>query len=204
MLEARFMVLLLGAALLAGCGGAGTDGRATQRTVDGPAGQPSPPTATGDAAGGATPVLTDPPSLGSRRGRVDGVPVRLDLAEVRRNGATVRVVLRLTTRSAEEAQVSQTFDDGTTQSNTHPDSDSTEGVFTMDGLYLIDGRNRRKHLVGRDRYNLCVCDGNLSAAVLSSEAPLDLSATFGAPPADVRALDVVVPRFGTFADVPLG
>jgi len=204
MLEARFKVLLLGAAVLTGCGGAGTDGGAARRTADGSARQPSPPTATGEAAGGVTGVLPDPPSLASRRGRVDGVPVRLDLSEVRRNGATVRVVLRLTTRSGEEAQVSDTFDDGTTQSNTEPDTDSTAGVFTMDGLYLIDGRNRRKHLVARDRYNLCVCDGDLSDAFLSSEAPLALSATFGAPPPDVRALDVVVPRFGTFADVPLG
>jgi len=72
MLQARSAVLLLvAAALLTGCGG------------DGSARQPSTPTATGEVAGDATGTLPDPPSLASRRGRVDGVPVRLDLSEVR-------------------------------------------------------------------------------------------------------------------------
>lgn len=30
-----------------------------------------------------------------------------------------------------------------------------------------------------------------------------LSATFAAPPPDVRAMDVVVPKFATFKDVPV-
>jgi hypothetical protein len=33
---------------------------------------------------------------------------------------------------------------------------------------------------------------------------MTLSATYGAPPQDVHAVDVVVPHFGTFANVPLG
>jgi len=42
-----------------------------------------------------------------------------------------------------------------------------------------------------------------SEARSTGGAPLLLSATFGAPPPDVDALDVVIPRFGTFEDVPL-
>jgi len=57
--------------------------------------------------------------------------------------------------------------------------------------------NRKKYLVGRDAQNLCTCDSDLGSAFVGADAPITLSATFGAPP-DVRAVDVFVPRFGTF------
>ncbi len=78
------------------------------------------------------------------------------------------------------------------------------GGDTLDDIYLVDGANRKKYLVGRDAQNLCTCDTDLGRGFISAGAPLTLSATFGAPPPDVRAVDVFVPRFGTFKDVPLG
>ncbi len=49
-----------------------------------------------------------------------------------------------------------------------------------------------------------MCDTEMQSAFVTPDAPLTLSATFGAPPPQVRRVDVFVPRFGTFKDVPLG
>ena len=48
-----------------------------------------------------------------------------------------------------------------------------------------------------------MCDSNLGAQFVGDGTTTVLSATYGAPPADVKAMDVVVPRFGTFKDVPI-
>lgn len=112
--------------------------------------------------------------------------------------------MRLTTTAEDRVQVGSELDDGIFQESTAPDADSIIGGSTLDGVYLVDGTNRKKYLVGRDARNLCTCDSDLGSAFVAVDAPVTLSATFGAPPPDVRAVDVFVPRFGTFKDVPLG
>lgn len=144
-------------------------------------------------------------ALASREGAIDGDAVLLEVTELRRSGGTTALTLRLSVGepSAGEdeasAQIAQTFDDGLGEATGGQGQDS----FTLDGVSLVDNQNRQRYLVARDSQGVCVCDGNLSGKFVEPGAPSVLSATFGAPPADVEALDVVIPSFGTFKDVPL-
>lgn len=189
---------------LSGCGG-----------DDQPVSQEQPPaseeTATGEDvatvdAGTDTEATETAPApeeaLASRESTVDGLPVRLDIVELARTGETAALTLQLTLvggGASDSAQVAQTFDDGL--------SDITGGrgqdAFTLDGVSLIDADNAQRYLVARDSGGVCVCDGNLAGKFVEPDAPLTLSATFGAPPEDVEAVDVVVPSFGTFKGVPI-
>jgi hypothetical protein len=82
-------------------------------------------------------------------------------------------------------------------------SESRENAFSVDGIYLIDRTNAQKYLVARDANNRCVCDAGLGTTSVGQLSPLNMSATYAAPPPGVRVVDVVVPLFGTFANVPL-
>lgn len=144
--------------------------------------------------------------LGARDGQVDQLATRLEILELRRSGATVALSFRLTQTGSNDArgvrrtgQIAQQFDDGLSQVTGGEGQDS----FTLDGVSLIDATNAKRHLVARDADGACVCDGELASKFVEPEAPVVLSATFGAPPPEVKALDVVIPTFGTFKDVPL-
>jgi len=189
-------ILLLAGAALGGCGGS------TTKTVTAAA---PPPTA---AATTPSRTATPPPPSGSaaasRAGVVDGHPVTLEIVGARRSGLTTVLSLRLTTTDSGIAQVASTFDDGIFQKSRSPDASSVSGGDTLDGVYLIDSVNAKKYLVARDSQNNCVCSSNLGSSFVRSSGPLLLSATFAAPPPTVKMLDVFVPTFGTFKDVPLG
>lgn len=171
----------------------------------------SVPTATGPPETVTTPegAREEVPAaaLAGSQGQIDDDPVRLDIVELKRSGQTTALTLRLTivgeggSDSAISAQVASTFDDGIFQSVRGGTSISGGG--SMDGISLIDSRNGKRYLVARDERGECVCDTDLSSAFVEPQSPLLLSATFGAPPSDVDAVDVVIPRFGTFKDVPL-
>jgi hypothetical protein len=171
----------------------------------------SVPTATGPPETVTTPegAREEVPAaaLAGSQGQIDDDPVRLDIVELKRSGQTTALTLRLTivgeggSDSAISAQVASTFDDGIFQSVRG--GTSTSGGGSMDGISLIDSRNGKRYLVARDERGECVCDTDLGSAFVEPQSPLLLSATFGAPPSDVDAVDVVIPRFGTFKDVPL-
>lgn len=144
-------------------------------------------------------------ALASREGQIDGEPVLLEVTELRRSGSTTSLTFQLTIdeasagEDADSAQVAGTFDDGVGEAGAERGQDSR----TVDGISLIDNQNRQRYLVARDSEGVCVCDGSTSSVFVEPGAPQVLSATFGAPPADVEAVDVVIPSFGTFKDVPL-
>lgn len=143
--------------------------------------------------------------LAGRDGQIDGQAVRLDIIDLRRSGATAALTFQLSMPDAMDdssgsglgAQVGQTFDDGVAT------GESPDALSTLDGVSLIDTKNAKRHLAGRDASGLCVCDANLNGVFVEAAAPVALSATFAAPPPDVQQMDVVIPRFGTFKDVPL-
>lgn len=156
-----------------------------------------------DADEDAAPAGEQGAPVAVRRGSIDGESVSLELIELDRSGDTTVLNLRVAalgeTESSIGGQISDTFDDGVAQGDDDAELDGS----TLDGISLIDSQNRRRYLVARDSTDTCVCDGNLGGAFVEQGAPLTLSATFGAPPEDVEAVDVVVPSFGTFRDVPL-
>ncbi len=191
-------------ALLAGCGG---DGETKTVTVGdaGAGARTQTPRTTGAATTPAgDPATADGPALASRTGTIDGVRVTLEIAQLQRSGQTTALSLRLTTDGDKRAQVSSTFDNGTFDKSRSKDASSIIGGSTLDGVFLVDTKNSKKYLVGRDTENNCACDVDLGGAFVNPDGPLTLSATFGAPPADIEAVDVFVPQFGTFKDVALG
>jgi len=145
--------------------------------------------------------------IASHDGSDDKIPLRVELNELhRKNGLvdltfTVRNLLdpnNLGTMAKSDArwQVGDFFDDG----SLHNGSKVTS---TVSGLYLVDSANKKKYLTVRDSAGECLCSVDGSNIFVSAGATTVLSATFGAPPDSVKAVDVFVPGFGTFNDVPL-
>jgi hypothetical protein len=129
-------------------------------------------------------------------------PVRVELYQLRRRDGFVTVTVKLTRTDAggtDSWQVGDTFQGDTIS-------------LTFAGVTLVDRKNRKRHLVarvdpsaapdGRDAQYLASSD--LSSVFVKPGQSIWLYATFGAPPADVTAVDVVVPRVPVFENVPLG
>lgn len=195
--------LLLVCVVIAGCGGSGSTKTVTIGTSAARSGTTTAPAST---TGAGAPASKTGPALASRDGLVDKQPVTLQIAELKRSGSTTALILRLQEGPGADAtaQVAETFDDGLFEKQTGNGATSISGGTSLDGVFLIDAKNRKKYLVGRDPTGACACESNLSTAFVGKSAPLLLSSTFGAPPPDVRTVDVFVPHFGTFKDVPLG
>jgi hypothetical protein len=195
---ARVAGALLALVLVAGCGG-GDDKKSSPKSSSSQASTPQSTSTTPSGKVQATPEK----AIASRDASMDHKPVKLEIIELKRSGATTALTFRLTaTNSDDSAQVAQTFDDGIDQ-KIKSATNQFAGGSTVDGISLIDTKNRKRYLVGRDEDGACVCDTELSSAFANSDAPLLLSATYAAPPQDVRAVDVVIPHFGTFKDVPI-
>lgn len=198
MASPRTHALLLPLVVLSGCGGAAAaappPGSTASRTV---AAAPSaPPPAT---------RLVEPAVIAERKGEIGDEPVVLQLLQPRRRGATVVLDLRLTTEvDGWIIKVDRAFDDGTAQTTTDPDDAGTSEAASLDGIFLVDGGGQRRYLAARDRFGRCICDRDLEDVRVEPDAPLQLSVVLAAPPPGVEKVDVVIPRFGTFADVRIG
>lgn len=197
------LAMLLPCLLLAACGGDGGDTKTVTVKSDATPTATASAEATATAAASASPTA-DAEGIATAGSAVDGVPVRLDVVGLKRSGETLVLNLRLTAPEAEEddsAQVAGTFDDG--QFQEVEGGESTIGGSTLDGISLVDTKNQKRYLVGRDETGQCVCDTDLGDTFVEREAPALLSATFAAPPPDVTSVNVVIPDFGTLADVPV-
>jgi hypothetical protein len=140
--------------------------------------------------------------IAARSGHISDFDVRLEITHLERTGATTSLSLRLTSEDPDFAPfIGDGLDDGETQPIRG--SDSRENGYSVDGVYLLDRGHAQKYLVARDPDGRCICDVGIGETRVSSE-PITMSATYGAPPPEVHAVDVVVPNFGTFANVPLG
>lgn len=164
--------------------------------------RPADPTSKPEKPGGADTgpvVATGTTSAGS-------TPLKIELHELRRNNGVVSLNFSVTnTGVAGDAgddrwQVTEFFDDGTT--NGAAAGDGANGD-TVDGVYPIDGVNKKRYTVARDTTTHCACSGDMSSTFIGRGQTQTFSATFGAPPPDVRAVDVAIPHSATFANVPL-
>lgn len=194
-------VLVTVLTVLTGCSGDG------DQPGPRPSGAGSSP-ATAPSGGGAQPEAADQLTVAaSREASVDfagvAVPVRADLAPLRRNGDVVVLNLTLTNLGEDRWQISADLDDGTTNGIEGGVVDQDPARYSVDGISLVDGVNGKRHLVARDERGYCVCSTALSGVFLEAGGVVVLSATFAAPPDDVTAMDVEVPLFGTFTGVPV-
>ncbi|GII02749.1 hypothetical protein Pta02_47570 [Planobispora takensis] len=187
--------VLVGAALLtAGC----------RLAQDSPAGPPAPPAqaASSPPASPRSPSLSPSAAaslpaeqvIGSRE--ITGnnwYKVRVDLYAVQRQEKLITVNFAATVLEHDRASG---WDVGSTFSAVPSDTP------TVDGVYLVDTKNARKHLVATDAEGKCLCSSGL--VEIDTDRTIVFSATFAAPPADVGTVDVFIPRAGTFKNVPLG
>ena len=153
---------------------------------------PAPaPTPTATATATAT---ADGPVV-ERAGSVEGQRTTLAVYPIARSGSLVDVRMTLTVDPAGSAVfLGQSFGDSPARRIQKSDD--------VAGVKLVDGRNRKVHLVARGADRACVCS-NVRGVRAEPGVPVELAATFGAPPADVTSLDVLVPNFGTLRDVPV-
>src|SRR4051812_26788193 len=159
-------------------------------------GSPTPVAPAGDQPAGGPPApLPVLQSRGAVASTSSGpVPLAIDLNEVR----VVENVLQVTftarnTLTADPAtapwQVGGYFSDGAAARDA-PD--------TVDGVYVLDPVNARRHLPGRNPDGQCLCSGSLyGVSVLPGNGAV-LVATFAAPAPGVDVVNVYVPQAGEF------
>ncbi|WP_410816324.1 hypothetical protein [Micromonospora sp. 050-3] len=128
--------------------------------------------------------------------------IKVELYPLRRDNGFVNLSVRLTRTDAAGSpnrwQIASAFQ-GDTPS------------LAFSGVTLIDRKNRKRHLVARTgepdaqpgqvKY---LASSDLQSVFVQGGQSVDLYAMFGAPPDDVTAVDVVIPRVPVFENVPLG
>ena len=77
----------------------------------------------------------------------------------------------------------------------------SESCRQVSGVHLIDGVNRKKHLVVRDSTGACVCTTTLSN--VEPKSSVNLWAKFPAPPENAQKVTVIVPQFLPVDNVPI-
>lgn len=70
----------------------------------------------------------------------------------------------------------------------------------VDGISLVDAQRGRVHAVARNTDDECLCSPTAPVGAYSTTV---LTATFAAPPAGTKEIDVVLSRFGMLPDVPI-
>lgn len=137
--------------------------------------------------------------LASRDGSSGEVPLRIEVTDLFRQGQLVTVNFSVNYRTPDDGEQSGNWQ----VANAFGDGNADNGHDTVDGVYLVDDQNRKRHLVARDSEDQCVCSTGLGSTFVDPGQTLVLTATFAAPPPDVEAVDVQIPLAGTFSDVPI-
>jgi hypothetical protein len=195
------------------CGALGGPG-APASSAPPPAGSTTAASSAPAASGGPTsaapgqPTPADPSALAgngqlgqvvaSRTSAKDGDKVIAELYPVQRDGTVshLNLTLSVPAGASKKVQVSDLLSDENYDAIDH------DGL-VADGIQLVDGKNAKLYLVASDGRGQCLCSRGLSGVFLGEGAPVLISATFAAPPADVTSVDVRLPSFGTVKGVPV-
>jgi hypothetical protein len=177
------------AALAAGCqlGGGPSQGGARN----------APSETTPVAQTTTAPPATTPPDqvLASREGSIDHTTFKIEIVQLVRRERFVNLTFTATvTKDGESSLGWQVHNAFSAVPKQNP---------TVDGVFLVDVKNAKKHLVAVDSEGACVCS-RVSSLFLKQDESAVFSATFAAPPADVGSVDVHIPNVGTLANVPIG
>lgn len=161
-----------------------------------PAGQVSPsqpaaprPASSESAAAGDQAVATRP-------GSFDSDKVVATLYPVRRTGGTASVNLYIAAQDPDGTfMLLNSLGDGNTET-------SSKSLTSVDGVRLVDPGAKKAYLAAVTADGQCVCspDDGAAAEVRSS---VWVTVTFAAPPPQLTMINVTVPTFGTFTDVPI-
>ena len=147
------------------------------------------PLPSGSASAGDQPVATRPGSFD--KDKVVGA-----LYPVRRTGQTASVNLYIAAQDADGSfMLLNSLGDGNTET-------SSKALTSVDGVRLVDPVAKKAYLPAVTADGQCVCspDDGATGEVRSS---VWVTVTFAAPPAELTMINVTVPTFGTFTDVPV-
>lgn len=167
---------------------------------------PDSPTAAASSSASPTPADPSQPGAGTdqlgtpvatRTSAIGGKKAVLTVYPVLRDGTTSHMNFTIAGVTAgDRVQVASSLSDGNYKAiDFNGDA--------ADGIQLVDGKNSKLYLVASDGAGQCLCSHDLSGVFLQPGAPVVFSATFAAPPADVSAVDVRIPTFGTVKSVPV-
>ncbi|MQA79779.1 MAG: hypothetical protein GEV10_15080 [Streptosporangiales bacterium] len=119
--------------------------------------------------------------------RTDGPAIRVEIYALRRDGELAVLEFGVRNRSTEPTSLGRTLSAG-------------EREFDASGVTLYDPATELRSSPAESGGE-CVCSTDLDSAVIEPGATQLLTATFGAPRAGVRTLDVRIPTAGTFTEV---
>jgi len=150
---------------------------------------PSASVPSGSASAGDQPVAT-------RSGSLSKDKVIATLYPVRRSGETASVNLYI---AAQDPGGTFSLFGSLSDGN---DETSSKAVWSVDGVRLVDPVAKKAYLPAVTADGQCVCspDDDSTAETRSS---VWVTVTFAAPPAQLTMINVNVPSFGTFTDVPI-
>lgn len=162
--------------------------------------------ASDDPSTTATPAAaTDKPVAPGRMGDLDGKPVKVEITQLARRGSITNLSVRLT-NTAPAPVPGDEPGDPISSSGDFPATGAgalDDAQYLFSGPYLVDGVNQKKYPVARDSKGNYLAD-DTGGLTIDPGSSITLSAQLGAPPPDVKKVDVFVPKIGTFTDVPLG
>lgn len=141
--------------------------------------------------------------VASKEISVDKTKLRVDLYEIKDDGALATVNIGLTVEEGDRFQVSGLFSDGSTTEPGKDGKESTAWRFSMSGVTITDTLNKKIHRVAYDSGMNCLCSSSLHYTFLDSGDTIYLNASYASIPDEQRSATVTVPNAGTFTDVPI-
>jgi hypothetical protein len=164
-----------------------------------PANGPATPSAGSTAAGtpNGTPTDLGAPAA-TRDGTADHQKATVAVYAIRRSDTLA--VMHFTVTVDPDAE------DGIFVFDLFSDGDATTGdgnsSTSVDGVRLVDSARRKVYLAASDGKGKCLCTRDMRGD-LEPGHTYTFYATYAAPPAEVTALDVAFPQFGTVSRVPV-
>ena len=172
-----------------GCTRAETNTSRAESATVATAPSPAPPAAAPAAAPAAPTSTTAGGAIAVADGEQSGV--RAEVTELRRSsGGTVNLKFTVVNDSSESVSFGYNF------------VEKDKGYGDISGVHLIDQEGKKKYFVARDSEGNCVCSRDQKD--LPAGEKRNLWAKFPAPPAEVKKISVVIPRFSPMDDVPVG
>ncbi|MEU6720128.1 hypothetical protein ABZ897_52460 [Nonomuraea sp. NPDC046802] len=181
----KVITLVTVAALAAGC---------QSDRPSAPASREAPPQSQPVAQTTAPPTVAPDKVLASREGTLSDTTFRIDVVQLIRRDRFVNLTFTATVTKTSEVLGWQVHNAFSAVAKANP---------TVDGVFLVDVKNAKKHLVALDSEGGCVCS-RIESLFLKQDQTAVFSATFAAPPADVGSVDVHIPNVGTLANVAIG
>ncbi|WP_139210035.1 hypothetical protein [Microlunatus flavus] len=162
-------------------------------------GDPTSSSTSGSASPAPTPAASGTPgdvAVATRPGSFDKDKVIATLYPVRRTGETASVNLYIAAQDPDGTfMLLNSLGDGNTET-------SSKALTSVDGVRLVDPVAKKAYLPAVTADGQCVCspDDGATGEIRSS---VWVTVTFAAPPAQLTLINVTVPTFGTFTDVPI-